>query len=293
MRRSILIVTGLASGVATIAVAVPRGAEHEALIERYVKQMWTTPGNVSRAPEILDASFIRMGPTEETSAAGLEAFMAYNAATRERYPDIECRVNGHFELGGDHGIEWTCRGTDNVTDGHFETSGTSLYTISNGRITSERASWDILGHARETGVVPPLDRDQENIELAERLTRDLYVRGDMAAAYEILAEDFVFHVPAGGKLRGIEAVQARAAMFREAFPDLTFTTSEAIASGDTVASRWTFRGTHRGAFLGVEATDRPVTIEGISMVRIRDGKLTEAWGVWDTGSIMKQLGAGH
>ncbi len=277
--------------VAAIAVAVPRGSDHEDLVRRYESEVWTFPGNPAAAGEILSRDFVRYGPTDETSAAGLGAFGAYNQKVREIFPDLVCRVDGFFELGEWLGSEWTCAATHAETGKPVKVSGTSLYQFADGRITVDRASWDILDLARQIGMEPPLDTDQSNIALAKRLTTELYDRGNMSAAYEFLTTDFVIHVPAGGAVRGIEGAQKRATMFRQAFPDLTFTTHESIASGDTVATRWTFEGTHKGEFLGVAPTERRVAIDGISMVKVRDGKLSEAWGVWDTGEALKQLGA--
>ncbi len=87
--------------VAAIAVAVPRGSDHEDLVLRYESEVWTFPGNPAAAGKILSRHFVRYGPTDETSAAGLGAFGAYNQKVREIFPDLVCRVDG-----------WPCGGKD-------------------------------------------------------------------------------------------------------------------------------------------------------------------------------------
>ena len=61
------------------------------LVQRYVSEVWTFPGNPAAAGEILSRDFVRYGPTEETSAAGLGAFGAYNERVREIFPDLVCQ----------------------------------------------------------------------------------------------------------------------------------------------------------------------------------------------------------
>ena len=80
-------------------------------------------------------------------------------------------------------------------------------------------------------------------------------------------------------------------MFRAAFPDLRFVLGETFASGDMVATQWTFTGTHRGDFLGVAPTGKRVTLEGLSMSRVENGQLKESWGSWDSGEFLRQVRA--
>lgn len=80
-------------------------------------------------------------------------------------------------------------------------------------------------------------------------------------------------------------------MYRTAFPDTCFTIEEMIAEGDTVVTRWTARGTHKGDLMGVLPTHKRVTVTGITINRITRGKIAESWDNWDTHGLMQQLGA--
>ena len=51
------------------------------------------------------------------------------------------------------------------------------------------------------------------------------------------------------------------------------------------------RGTHRGDTLGFKATQQPVAFEGITIVRLRDGKIVEAWNHFDFMKMFQQLDA--
>jgi predicted ester cyclase len=63
-----------------------------------------------------------------------------------------------------------------------------------------------------------------------------------------------------------------------------------VAEGDRVVLRWTARGTHRGAFLGVPPSGAAVRFTGIDIVRIADGRIQEGWAEESNLSTLGQLG---
>jgi predicted ester cyclase len=79
--------------------------------------------------------------------------------------------------------------------------------------------------------------------------------------------------------------------FFTAFPDTHYTLEDLIAEGDKVVWRYTFRGTHRGDFMGIPATGKVVTGTSIVISRIAGGKCVEEWGSSDLLGLMQQLGA--
>ena len=75
-----------------------------------------------------------------------------------------------------------------------------------------------------------------------------------------------------------------------AFPDLHITTDYQLAEGDKVMKIWTANSTHKGAFMGIPATGKPIVIKGIEMFRIADGKIAELWACMDNLGMLQQLG---
>lgn len=76
-----------------------------------------------------------------------------------------------------------------------------------------------------------------------------------------------------------------------AFPDIKSEVEDVIAEGDRVAIRSRMTGTHTGEFMGVPATGKTVSAEGIDIVRMNEeGKGVEHWGLMDQASMMVQLG---
>jgi predicted ester cyclase len=63
-----------------------------------------------------------------------------------------------------------------------------------------------------------------------------------------------------------------------------------VAEGDLVAGPWRATGTHQGELMGIPATGKPISISGMGMDRVVDGKIVESWGNWDAMGMMAQLG---
>ncbi len=80
------------------------------------------------------------------------------------------------------------------------------------------------------------------------------------------------------------------ATFRGAFPDMIVSVDDMVAEGDKVAARCSVRGKHTGDHLGIAATATPVDFTGITIVRIENGKIAEAWNNFDFMRMNKQIG---
>jgi steroid delta-isomerase-like uncharacterized protein len=130
---------------------------------------------------------------------------------------------------------------------------------------------------------------EQNKTLARRWFDDLFSRGDLDAANEILSAEFVDHLPRGDE-RGIEELKQYILMYRAAFPDIRDTVEEIVAEGDKVVVRWTSRATHQGEFMGVAPTGRHVTFTGMRLFRIAENKIAESWVNLDQLGLQEQLG---
>ena len=130
---------------------------------------------------------------------------------------------------------------------------------------------------------------EDNVAVVRR-HHDLLAHFDEAAAEAIWADDIVFREPQQ-VIQGREAGKARYRAFRDAFPDIAATLHEVVAQDDKVAVRYTLEGTHGGPFAGVPATGKRVTLSGIAIMRLADGRIAEGWGCADFLGFLRQLGA--
>jgi steroid delta-isomerase-like uncharacterized protein len=133
---------------------------------------------------------------------------------------------------------------------------------------------------------------EQNKALARQMVEEVFNRGDLSRADDFLAPDFVEReeLPPGIP-RDREGVKQLTAMLHSAFPDFEATIDDIVAEGDKVVIRQTWRGTHKGEFMGIPPTGRSVSFGVIDIIRIAGGKGVEHWGLMDRMSLMQQLGA--
>ena len=81
------------------------------------------------------------------------------------------------------------------------------------------------------------------------------------------------------------------AAFYAGFPDLKHQVDEVIAVGDRVAVRFRVIGTNTGSFLGAPASGRPIAIDGLALMTVASGQVTELWGQFDQMGVLQQIGA--
>jgi steroid delta-isomerase-like uncharacterized protein len=134
---------------------------------------------------------------------------------------------------------------------------------------------------------------EENKALIKRWFDEVWNQGNSNVIDELLAKDGVIHglVDANGNpVTGLEAFREFHNQFRGAFSGLDVSIDDVVAEGDRVVARCSVRGSHTGESLGFAATNAPVQFEGIAIVRIKDGKIVEAWNQFDFLQMNKQLG---
>jgi predicted ester cyclase len=108
---------------------------------------------------------------------------------------------------------------------------------------------------------------------------------------EIVALDEVDHALPPGVPPGFEGLKQLFVLLHTAFPDLQVEIEDLIAEGDKVVGRVTVRGIHRGEFMGIAATGKPVSFTAIDIVRIANGRIAERWSQGDNLDLSQQLGA--
>jgi steroid delta-isomerase-like uncharacterized protein len=132
----------------------------------------------------------------------------------------------------------------------------------------------------------------QNKAVYRRFIQEVFNEGRLDMLDEMLSQSYVYRDAPPGTPAGPEAIKQVVTMFRAAFPDLKITIEDLVSEGDKVCARLTTRGTHRGVLFGIPATGKAVTMTGLTMVRIADGRMVESWVKNDVMGLMSQLGAG-
>ena len=134
---------------------------------------------------------------------------------------------------------------------------------------------------------------EENKALIQRWFEEVWNQGNSKTIDELLDKDGVIHglVDSSGQpVRGLQAFHDFHDQFRNAFSDLDISVDDVVAEGDRVVARCSVRGKHTGESLGFAPTNAPIQFEGIAIVRIKNGKIVEAWNQFDFLEMNKQLG---
>jgi steroid delta-isomerase-like uncharacterized protein len=131
----------------------------------------------------------------------------------------------------------------------------------------------------------------QNEAVIGRFIEEVINQGLLNVANEIVREDFIELDPLPGQRQGREGLKEVIAMLRSAFPDIHWTIEETISNADKVVTRFTWTGTHRGTFLGIPPTGRPVTVKGVVIDRLVSAQMADSRILMDTFGLMMQLGA--
>lgn len=127
----------------------------------------------------------------------------------------------------------------------------------------------------------------DNKALVQQFFQQVVNQKNLSALAQFVDPAGVNHtVPAGMPQQGSQML----ALYLAAFPDAQATVEDLLADGDKVVARVSIRGTHQGAFRGISPTGKPITVMGIHVFRIANGKLVEHWGLTDRLSALQQVG---
>lgn len=129
---------------------------------------------------------------------------------------------------------------------------------------------------------------EENKAIVRGYMEELLNKGDLSAFGKYAGPQGVIF---NGNRIGPEEIAMVQKQVLAAFPDFHITIEDQIAEGDTVVTRVTFHGTHRGEVHGLPPTGKAVKYQGIAIDRIVDGRLVEMWHEADTWGMLRQLGA--
>ena len=132
---------------------------------------------------------------------------------------------------------------------------------------------------------------EQNKATARRWSEELWSRGNLAVADEIISPDYVRHDPGDPfPAKGPADVRRVVTMLRSMLPDLTIHVESMVAEGDYVVSRYTATATDTRGYMGQPPTGKTIRTSAMQMFRFADGKIVESWAVRDDLGTLKQLG---
>lgn len=138
--------------------------------------------------------------------------------------------------------------------------------------------------------------DSEGEKLLEMLN-EVYNRKMINRVCDFYAENAVVHTICNRNLIGHDEIQGSIISLLSAFPNAKLVIDRVTCNnhpdGSTHASvRWWLRGLHEGLGTFGAPTGKPVEILGITQYRFEEGKIVEAWEVYDGLDVLRQLHLG-
>ncbi len=131
---------------------------------------------------------------------------------------------------------------------------------------------------------------EENKALVRRYVEEFVDRSNFDISDEIFASNFVRYDAGPDQVSRVEDLKQFFAMLHSGFPGFQSTIEDLLSEEGKVVLRFTFHGTHQGEFMGIAPTGKQVTMSGIDILRIADGKIVEMWNQEDVLGMMRQLG---
>lgn len=134
------------------------------------------------------------------------------------------------------------------------------------------------------------DNVAANIKMYTAVWDDIVNKGQLEKFNDSnFTKDVIFHMKPTN-LVGIDSVKAYYASFLTGFSAIKFEIKDVFGQGDKLVKHWVFNGKHTGDFFGIPATGRTISIEGATIVLMRDGKIAEEQDFIDNMDMMTQLG---
>jgi predicted ester cyclase len=128
-----------------------------------------------------------------------------------------------------------------------------------------------------------------NEQLFRIFIEEGFSKGDVTVFDKYASPDFIEH-QYGFNPPNAEGVKKAINSLHNSFPDFSLTIEDMITEGDKVWGRMTGRGTHKKQFGPIPPTNKIFEITVIDIMRFKDEKLIEHWGVPDRLALMEQLG---
>ena len=127
-------------------------------------------------------------------------------------------------------------------------------------------------------------------EPVRQLFEQVWNQGRLELLETIAVEQLVLHA-------GRNAVSGRTTLrtiigdFLTGFPDVKHRIEDLVIEGDRVVTRWRGIGHHRGSYDGIAPTGREIDYTGITIFRIAEGRIAEAWVNAEMAELLASLRA--
>ena len=131
---------------------------------------------------------------------------------------------------------------------------------------------------------------EANLQMYERVWDDIVNKKQIDQINEEHFDKQVILVTSPENIVGIDGFKAYYNNYLTGFSEVTFTILDAFGQGDKIVKHWRFQGKHTGEFFGIPPTGKTVNVEGVTLVKMKDGKIAQEQDFLDNLVFYQQLG---
>lgn len=131
---------------------------------------------------------------------------------------------------------------------------------------------------------------EKDIKMYTQVWDDIVNKGDIDKINSTYFDTNITAIQSPENIVGIEDFKAYYQNFITGFSNIEFTIIDVFGQGDKIVKHWNFKGTHTGVFFGIPATNQSVDVEGVTLTKMKDGKIAQEQDFMDNAVFMQQLG---
>jgi steroid delta-isomerase-like uncharacterized protein len=168
---------------------------------------------------------------------------------------------------------------------------------------SQKAIWDesspnratvcraaSINHSRTTKTKKVMQTTEQNKAAVIRFNKEFIEQGNMNSFKELVSDQVINHSAPEGMPNGPESmVYFIVEILRKGFPDIQVEILDQICEEDKVTTRKVMKATHTGDFMGIPASNKRVVIHVIDIIRLKDGKYVEHWGMSNLTDVINEI----
>ncbi|WP_299527304.1 ester cyclase [uncultured Lutibacter sp.] len=130
----------------------------------------------------------------------------------------------------------------------------------------------------------------DNLKMYETVWDDIINKGEIDKINDTNFDKKITLITEPENMVGIQGFKDYYQNFLTGFSDITFTIIDVFGQGDKIVKHWNFKGTHSGEFFGIPASGKKVDIDGVTLVKMKDGKIAQEQDFMDNLAFYEQLG---
>ncbi|MEO5788472.1 MAG: ester cyclase [Gelidibacter sp.] len=142
-------------------------------------------------------------------------------------------------------------------------------------------------------LTPTLAQNKDvdkDIAMYTQLWNDIVNKGEIDLINGTHFDTNVVMVMNPKNIVGIQGFKDYYQNYLTGFSDIIFTVKNVFGQGDQIAKHWSFKGSHTGNFFGIPPTGNKVDVEGVTLVKMKFGKIVQEQDFMDNLLFMEQLG---